>query len=173
MNKLAVYKKIAEERGGQCLSTEYKDRHTLMNWICGEFHVWSVGYRHIRKGSWCPNCLYKNESETRDIFEETLNKPFPKTNPKFLNLSRYSHLQLDGYNEELGIAFEYDGRQHYEISAFSKHNGKESLKERQQRDKIKDELCKKNMVKLIRIPYFIKDKKTYILNNLKEIGALK
>jgi hypothetical protein len=171
-NLLKECHELATSKNGQCLSIEYKNQYTLMKWKCNKQHTWSAGYRHIKNGTWCPNCLYKNENETRGIFEQIFCKPFPISYPKFLQISKNKNLQLDGFNEELGIAFEYDGQQHYQISVFHRHNGKESLSERQQRDRIKDELCSNNSIKLVRVPYFIKDKKTYILNSLKDMGVL-
>ncbi|RNB59499.1 hypothetical protein EDM57_04995 [Brevibacillus gelatini] len=60
------------------------------------------------------------------------------------------------YNNEL-IFIEYDGVQHYKPTTFggiTKEEAKKLLKETQKRDKIKNNYCKENNVKLIRIPYW-------------------
>ena len=60
-------------------------------------------------------------------------------------------LHLDFWLSEQKIAIEYDGRQHYEeIDLFDKD---ESLEVRKERDRRKNEYCKKKGIKLIRIPY--------------------
>jgi hypothetical protein len=66
--------------------------------------------------------------------------------PKWL-----SRLELDGYNEELKIAFEYNGIQHRELHPFF-HRTEEDFWRQQERDMIKKDLCDKKGVKLFVIP---------------------
>jgi len=48
--------KVAESRGGKCLSTEYINAHSKMKWECSKGHTWdAVGYS-IQQGTWCPDC---------------------------------------------------------------------------------------------------------------------
>ena len=58
-------------------------------------------------------------------------------------------LNLDGYNEELRIAFEHQGIQHYRFDPFFHNNNKNNFIEQQKRDLLKQELCIKNNVILI------------------------
>ena len=59
-------------------------------------------------------------------------------------------LYFDFYLPKYNCCIEYDGEQHFfENSVFS-----QSLKEIENRDKIKNQYCKDNNIKLIRIPYF-------------------
>lgn len=62
-------------------------------------------------------------------------------------------LELDGYNEENGIAFEYQGIQHYIHQPHFQRNGENDFYEQIKRDKIKVELCSKNNIKLLIVPY--------------------
>lgn len=117
----------------------------------------------------------KTEDKCRDIFEKITNKPFPTTRPGFLmNPETGKNLELDGYNPELQLAFEYSGRQHYKyVSAF--HSSETDLHEQVKRDTLKAQLCKENGIHLIVIPYtvhedvledYIKDKiQVYINSN--------
>ena len=62
-------------------------------------------------------------------------------------------MELDGYNEGLGLAFEYNGQQHYKpVSLFG---GEEGFKQTQERDKLKSKLCAENGVILIYLTSFI------------------
>jgi hypothetical protein len=60
---------LAKERGGKCLSTEYKNNYTKLLWECKEGHKWYSKYRNIQSGSWCPKCSLKHVgSVMKDIF---------------------------------------------------------------------------------------------------------
>jgi len=50
-------KQRAMEKGGLCLSSEYKDVHTPLLFKCGKCsHEWWSNFYHINKTSWCPRC---------------------------------------------------------------------------------------------------------------------
>jgi hypothetical protein len=60
-------------------------------------------------------------------------------------------LELDCYSEEMGLALEYQGEQHYvPVSHFG---GAAALVSIQHRDSLKREACEQAMVSLIEIPY--------------------
>ncbi len=59
-------KKIAESRGGQCLSTTYKNAKEKLEWKCNnkEHGSWLAPYESIvNKGAWCPKCAGRYSSE--------------------------------------------------------------------------------------------------------------
>lgn len=103
----------------------------------------------------------KKENECRQFFENITGKIFTKQRPDWLRNPESGHLlELDGYCEELKLAFEYDGQFHF-------HSIRGSLTDGQfNRDRIKDKLCQKNNVRLIRVPYYIKNKYQYIYNEI-------
>lgn len=70
-------------------------------------------------------------------------------------------------NKKLLCLIEYDGKQHFEASNCG-WNTEENLKKTQDRDKQKNELCKKNNIKLYRIAYKdnIEDKLNKIVEEL-------
>lgn len=56
--------KIALERGGECLSTEYVNCHTPMQWRCAKGHEWTTLAAHVTVGKWCRKCsLYQYDLE--------------------------------------------------------------------------------------------------------------
>lgn len=112
------------------------------------------------------------EEKCRDIIEEYFDRKFPKIRHELLiNPSTKRKLELDCYSRVRfkkyynGIAFEVDGEQHYYYNRVW-HKNKAGFTKQIERDKIKNELCKKNGILLIRIPYYIDDIKTYIINQL-------
>jgi hypothetical protein len=125
---------------------------------CENQHEFESMLCNITKGQWCPECYrWKNEKECIDYIEKLTNKLFKKSYPNYLN-----GLELDGYNEEMMLAIEYNGEQHYEYNDFFHKGNKENLTKQQERDKLKNELCHQNGIFLITIPYNIKDKEDFI-----------
>ena len=105
--------KLAKTKGGKCLSTVYVNNKSNVTWQCSQGHQWETSQSSIYRGHWCPTCSGSNsEKMCRDIFERNLMEKFPNTRPKFME-----GLELDGYNADLNIAFEYNGIQHYEYCA--------------------------------------------------------
>ena len=47
---------LAKEKGGKCLSREYKHNRVKMKWQCKEKHEWETTYANVRQGCWCPHC---------------------------------------------------------------------------------------------------------------------
>jgi len=117
--------------------------------------------RKVEKGSF----ESKGELECRQSIEQLTGKPFPKARPSFLNNTVSGHaLELDCYNEELKLAVEYNGEQHYRyIPHF--HSSKDAYYNLKYRDEMKERLCRENKIRLIIVPYTVK--KEDILSYIK------
>lgn len=109
----------------------------------------------------------KGEKLCREILEHHFKRPFKSTRSlKFLtNPETGRILELDGYNDELKIAFEYNGRQHYDWPNYTNQTVEEFLNQKR-RDLFKHEQCNKNGVYLITIPYNTKNIRKFIIDNL-------
>jgi hypothetical protein len=144
--------KIAEDRGGKCLSKNYINAFNKLKWECAHGHRWEAVPLSIIKGSWCPICSSGlGERICRAFFEQTFKRSFPKVKPPWLLNQKGNRMELDGYCQSLKLAFEHQGLQHYsEASLFV--SDKNSLKKRMHDDELKMELCKENGVLLICIP---------------------
>lgn len=164
--------KIASDRKGKCLSKEYINNKTPLGFECNNGHKWKAALGDIRKGSWCPNCGKGiRERLCRNIFEQITSKKFPKKRPKWLLNTRNHQMELDGYCEELKIAFEHHGEYHYlRNEHFQRRN--ESLEKRKLDDKTKIELCENYKVTLIIVPYYVKttDLKNFIFKKLSDLN---
>jgi hypothetical protein len=54
---------LAKEHGGRCVSAEYTDSHTHLEWECAQGHRWKAKPTNIASGRWCPKCKYANLSD--------------------------------------------------------------------------------------------------------------
>lgn len=148
-------KRMAKERGGEFLSKAYRDGKMKLGWRCADGHEFKMTSVMVNSGQWCPECSTgKSERVCRQYFEAIFGKKFPKVKPSWLIGPKGHKLELDGYNEELKLAFEYQGAQHYfQNNRFHKNRTLESQKGY---DNIKRDLCKKNGITLIEIPFTVK-----------------
>lgn len=115
----------------------------------------------------CLNCSGKKSS-----LEIKTEKWLIKNNINFENQKVFNdcknkkHLFFDFYLSDYNIAIECDGRQHE--NPIDYFGGEENFKEQKIRDKIKDDYCKNNNIKLIRISHkdFKNNNYKNILNNI-------
>lgn len=128
-------------------------------WICLNNHEFTSYYTKVKSGVGCPYCSrFRSEETVRSIFEGEFKTSFQKQRLVWLN-----GLELDGYNEDLRLAFEYNGIQHYQYNNFFHKKDTTNFEKQQERDKQKLELCKQQNVDLIIIPYTFSYKQKDIL----------
>lgn len=111
---------------------------------------------YLVNGKLTDNNSGANEEFAREILQNLFNKPFPKVRPEFLkNIKTGRNLELDGYNEELKLAFEYNGIQHYQYPNFTGQSY-EDFQKQKIRDKMKIDRCDDKGIYVIIIPYHVK-----------------
>ena len=126
---------------------------------------------HLNEKIGCPTCCeMKREKLCRNLLEQITSSilkrdiKFNKVRPDWLiNPITKQKLELDGYNEELKIAFEHNGEQHYKYHRRF-HRTREDFTNQQYRDLIKYQTLTKHNIKLLIIPYSVKENelKTFI-----------
>ncbi len=125
----------------------------------GEF--WQTPSVHYLNGCGCPKCRNsKIENEVNKILDFNLienKKSYRKFNWLRNPKTNYP-LELDFYLPEYNIAIECQGEQHFNcgdtwFGCNDKMKNQKALKEIQERDKIKKELCEKNNLPLYYIRY--------------------
>ena len=106
--------------------------------------------------------------------ESIFNLPFYKIRPNFLrNEMTGRNLEIDLFNKDLGLAVEIQGIQHYKFSPRF-HLSETQFHEQQKRDQMKALKCRNYGIKLIEIPYHIKDHelRSFLIKRLKEERVL-
>ena len=59
--------RIAESRGGKCLSDTYVSGSTKLLWECAKGHQWQSVPNNIKRGSWCLQCAGKSRKTINDM----------------------------------------------------------------------------------------------------------
>ena len=114
----------------------------------------------------------KGELECKRVLEKIFQKPFNKIRPNFLNnpvTGGNYNLEIDCYNEEIGLGVEYSGIQHFKFTPFFHRNNDHFLTQKY-RDELKKRMCKDNGILLIEIPYTVKlhDIENFIIRELRK-----
>lgn len=139
----------ATELGGKCLHEgPYGGLKSNYLWECGRCaYQWSATWSNVRNhGSWCPEC---RTSITEHIARAAFQENFP--GETFAKNYDAVGMELDGYSENLRLAFEYDGIQHRKrVDHFQRTEG--AFEAQRQRDAEKDDRCEDADITLIRIP---------------------
>ena len=145
-------KSKVESEGYELLS-EYKGANEYIKIKCPNNHIWECTWASFNcNGHRCPTC---KESKGEKRVSEVLNK----YNIEYVSQYKFDGckgktriLPFDFYISSLNIAIEYDGTPHYVYGTFN--SDLLQLMNRKYVDSIKTEYCKKNNIKLIRIPYW-------------------
>jgi hypothetical protein len=146
----------------------------------GKNGTWSTSYYYNENKNYSTNDTplvktdSKGEVECRRVLKYIFGKPFNKERPNFLRnpvTGGSFNLELDCYDDELRLACEYNGKQHYHFLPYF-HKNKEAFMNQKYRDDMKRRMCKDAGVNLIEVPYNIplQNIKSYIENQLLALG---
>lgn len=118
-----------------------------------------------------------SKSKKEGLMQQRLNKILPEAD--YIDNGYYSWLlspkgaplQLDRYYPDLKVAFEFNGRQHYEYNPYM-HETEENFRYLQRCDIKKRRECKKRGVTLITIKYTKKITDDYLIKRLEQEGVI-
>jgi hypothetical protein len=114
----------------------------------------------------------KGELICKGVMEKIFKRPFTKVRPDFLhNQVTGKCLELDIFNEDLRLAVEYSGQQHYKYTPYF-HKSYEAFLNQRYRDEMKKAKCEEAGIKLIEVPYTVTHDKieSFILKRLSELN---
>lgn len=153
--------RLASKRGGVCLSPAWLGYQSKHRWRCVLGHEFEASPEQISEWvEWCSECRgiggSLGERLCRSVLERMFGMAFVRKRPKWLAAGRGGAcLELDGYAEADAVAFEYNGRQHYEASRGKGYRyTEERVAEQRERDELKARLCREHGVRLIVVPAF-------------------
>jgi hypothetical protein len=66
---IGVMQRLAQERGGKCLSDSYLNAHTKLLWECKDGHKWEAKPTNIKSGKWCPKCCGHQKLSINDAID--------------------------------------------------------------------------------------------------------
>jgi len=128
----------------------YINAKTKVKILCSKHGIFEQTPQIHLRGCGCPICKEsKGEKGIRNLLnEKNIKFEYQK---KFSECKYVNSLNFDFYLPEYNICIEFDGEQHFKL--VERWGGKNGLKKRQIRDSIKNEYCKNNNIRLIRIRY--------------------
>jgi hypothetical protein len=150
--ELSTYREYVEYKKGWCPqgTANAAWNPDLVGKIKQNPHEWGSMENYIDPCR--PEIRWKSEQKARDIIQEITGRLFPKVRPLWMPGPRGPPLELDGYCEDLMLAFEYQGIQHYiEVKFFHRADG--DFDYQVLCDKIKVDTCGLRGVQLIVIPF--------------------
>ncbi|WP_155740653.1 hypothetical protein [Pseudomonas fluorescens] len=158
-----------EQHSGKGLMIRYKNR-------LGDIRTDTPG--RIKELYWGQTWIRKAEKLTAIIMQAL----FPSTswvfNRRYGDFLRYiaksgtvSVLELDGFNPEHGLAFEYQGIQHF-MALTNTQEARDRLEEIQRRDVFKVKQCEKSHISLVVVPNLDLDPETFLRTILELLATL-
>ena len=137
---------------------EYKNARTPIRVKCElDNFEWEVRPDVLLNGIKCPVCNKKSIGELNIIYyldTHNIEYEYQKT---FKDCVYVKPLHFDFYIPKYNICIEYDGVQHYKPIDFANKGrdwAEESYLKNKEKDMIKNDYCKTNNIKLVRIPYY-------------------
>lgn len=65
---LSGLQQLAEQKGGNCLSSQYVNSKTKLLWQCAQGHLWQATAFSIKvRNSWCPVCYKNNHNAFKEV----------------------------------------------------------------------------------------------------------
>ncbi|CAK0868027.1 unnamed protein product [Prorocentrum cordatum] len=163
---LEVARNVARARAGYCLGSGYINNKAQMRWRCREGHEWQASLNNIKDaGSWCPECATgKSQNGVKQVFEDIFHgHRFYTRRPRFLRGMRGRPLELDGYCQALHLAFEFNGRQHYDPNMYwNRGRSAHHFEDQCHRDRLKVLLCQAFGVRLVVVPWDVQNTRNFI-----------
>ena len=131
-------------------SINYINNYTKINIICYKHGIFRQTPSNHLSGKGCELCNTSKNENLISLFLESKSIKFFRQH-RFNDCKLKRKLPFDFYLPEHNICIEFQGRQHYEKIDF--FGGTEGFKKQIERDKIKENYCLNNNIKLLKFKY--------------------
>ena len=95
-------REYAQQRGGQCLSTECNKGADQLTWKCSQGHIWEAKFDCIYKASWCTQCVLDSTRYTQSHVEQIIKSKGGTLLSPYLN----NHTKIDIHCHTCGNVFD-------------------------------------------------------------------
>lgn len=163
----------------ELISENYENCDTPLIWKCRCGELFEKQFDYIRgdKGTMCARCISlsynsKIAIKTEDFLIE--NNFYFIREYKFEDCRYIRPMPFDFYIPSLNACIEVDGHQHFQPMSFHKTTNENKIKSFEKikvKDGIKNEYCRKNNIKLLRIPYWEFEDDTYKIKINQWLGV--
>lgn len=170
--------KIAQQNNGECLSQEYINYISKMDWECKCGNTWQASFSSVIRGSWCELCKkYKTQKKLLSVIKEIYGSQVFNNFKKFGWLKHNNGRQeIDIWVPHIKLAIEYDGEGHFfpvNFGGCSDQQAMDAFEKTKERDKIKNDKIKSHSDDIqyfIRFDYTEKNKinKEYVVEKFKQ-----
>lgn len=141
------------------VSDEYIDQYHKLNILCPKGHLYKKRWNQVLRGELCNICSMSSGAQR--IYNHLNKLMFSfESEYKFPDCRNEKELPFDFAvfaNDKLFCLIEFDGQQHFQPRGFGRETEEEILlnfKKIKENDSIKNQYCKSNKIKLVRIPYW-------------------
>ncbi len=130
---------------------EYINNNTKVKIFCKKHSQYflQIPYSHFH-GSGCPSCNESKGEKEISVYLDNKSINYHREF-KFDDCKNINSLKFDFYLPDHNLCIEYDGKQHFE--SMDIFGGDIEFEKRKINDRIKDDYCSKNKIRLIRISY--------------------
>ena len=156
-----------------------KTRSTMLIVECPIHGILEVYYSNLRQRKSCPECNSNNLQNSKITIEveRWLNDSGEHfiREYKFQDCRDKRELPFDFYLPKLNTCIEVDGRQHFEKAYFGNMSENETeimLNYTKRHDEIKNQYCKQNNIKILRIPYWERNNIEKVLKNALSFNSI-
>ena len=89
---IETFIRIAEEHGGKCLSTTYKNNNTPLSFVCADGHTFKLAGNYVLNGQWCRPCSIVTNKELDELAGERGGKCLSE---HYINAKNHLHWECD------------------------------------------------------------------------------